>query len=100
MTRLNQHREMATFLSTPILLGLYALGFWCLAAQVGWASEFIVQQGPFSNWMIWMGLAGGAQLALKRLESVRMGRVFTALPRAKIIQPLPDGALSSARAKV
>ncbi|HZT36998.1 MAG TPA: hypothetical protein VFA28_03810 [Bryobacteraceae bacterium] len=100
MTRLNQHREMATLLSTPILLGLYALGFWCLAAQIGWASEFIVQQGPFANWMIWMGLAGGAQLALKRLSSLRMGRVVKAVSRAKIIEPLPDGVLSSVRVKV
>ncbi len=100
MTRLDQHQEFAAFLMKPVLLALYAFGFWCLAAQMGWASEFVVQQGPFANWMIWMGLASGAQFGLKRLSSIRMARVVAAVSRAELIEPLSDAVLSSVRVKV
>lgn len=100
MTRLDQHQEMATLLFRPVLLALYVLGFWCLAAQMGWAAEFIVQEGPFTNWMIWMGLAGGAHFGVKRLSSIRMGRVVTVVSRAELIEPLSDSVLSSVRVEV
>lgn len=83
MSRLVRHHAMAAFLLKPVLLAIYALGFWCLAAQMGWASEFVVNEGPFGNWMIWMGLAGGLHLGVKHLADLDAQRAAAVFARIR-----------------
>ena len=79
MNRTVRHNEIAAFLLRPVLLSIYVFGFWCLAAQMGWASEFVIQDGPFGNWMVWMGVAGGMHFGMKRLADFDFQRAAGAL---------------------
>lgn len=78
MVQTVRHSEMAAFLLKPVVLAVYVLGFWCLAAQMGWASEFVIQDGPFGNWMVWMGVAGGMHFGVNRLADFDLQRVVAA----------------------
>lgn len=79
MNRTVRHNEIAAFLLRPVLLSIYVFGFWCLAAQMGWASEFVIQDGPFGNWMVWMGVAGAMHFGMKRLADFDFQRAAGAL---------------------
>src|SRR5690348_12803936 len=83
MTRTVRHNEMAAFLLKPVVLTIYVFGFWCLAAQMGWASEFVIQDGAFGNWMVWMGVAGGIHFGMKRLADFDAERFTEALSRLR-----------------
>lgn len=83
MTRTVQHNEMAAFLLKPVVLTIYVFGFWCLAAQMGWAAEFVIQDGPFGNWMVWMAVAGGLHFGMKRLANFDSQRVAAAFSRLR-----------------
>ena len=52
-------------LMEPAALTAFVLGAWILAADIGLAQRFVVQEGAFSNWMFWC--AGGA--GIKYLSS-------------------------------
>ncbi len=56
-------------LLTPAVVSVYVLAFWSLTADIGWTGTFMVTSGPFSNWMVWLGIAvvlNGAASILKR----------------------------------
>jgi hypothetical protein len=56
-------------LLTPAVVSVYVLAFWSLTADIGWTGTFMVSSGPFSNWMVWLGIAvvlHGAASILKR----------------------------------
>jgi len=44
-------------LLNPAIVSVYVLAFWSLTANIGWTGVFIVSSGPFSNWMVWLGIA-------------------------------------------
>ena len=52
---------MATLLS-PFKLATCALGLWRLAADLGVAGQFAIQDGLFSHWQVWIGISGLVQL--------------------------------------
>lgn len=79
MNQTVRHNEIAAFLLRPVLLSIYVFGFWCLAAQMGWASEFLIQDGAFANWMVWMGVAGALHFGVKRLADFDFDRATEAL---------------------
>ncbi|HTT64417.1 MAG TPA: hypothetical protein VMG35_21345 [Bryobacteraceae bacterium] len=47
----------ASFL-TPAAVMAAALGFWRLAQDPHWASDFAIHQGLFSHWQVWFAFAG------------------------------------------
>src|SRR5260370_39798445 len=49
-------------LLTPAALMACALGFWRLAADLRWTSNFAISNGFFSHWQVWM--AGAAVLVV------------------------------------
>ncbi|MGA7413132.1 MAG: hypothetical protein WBW33_21830 [Bryobacteraceae bacterium] len=56
-------------LLNPAIVSVYVLAFWSLTADIGWTGTFMVSSGPFSNWMVWLGIAAllhGAASILKR----------------------------------
>jgi len=56
-------------LLSPAIVSVYVLAFWSLTADLGWTGAFMVSSGPFSNWMVWLGIAvllHGAASILKR----------------------------------
>jgi hypothetical protein len=69
----NRHLALAfAGLLTPASLMAGTLAVWRLAADMQWASEFAITTGPFSHWLVWMGMAGGLLFLAARLN--RYGR--------------------------
>ena len=55
---------LAALLSPAALISL-ALGIWRLGADLGWTDEFVISNGLFSHWQVWIVLA----IALQTLSS-------------------------------
>ena len=47
---------MAAFL-TPFAVMEFALGMWRMAADLGWAGQFFINDGVLSHWQVWVALA-------------------------------------------
>ncbi|HNY40234.1 MAG TPA: hypothetical protein PKJ41_07560, partial [Bryobacteraceae bacterium] len=53
----------------PASTVLLALGLWRLGSDLGLTSAFVITDGPFSHWQVWIAAAGGLQaigLALRK----------------------------------
>jgi len=69
----NRHLALALAgLLTPAALMAGTLAVWRLAADMQWTSEFAITTGPFSHWLVWMGMAAGLLFLATRLN--RYGR--------------------------
>lgn len=61
--RKNQHATLAiATLLSPLKVAACALGLWRLSADLGIAGRFAIQDGLFSHWQVWIGMAGALQL--------------------------------------
>ena len=61
--RKNQHVSLAVAtLLSPFTLAACVLGLWRLAADLGVAGQFAIQDGLFSHWQVWIGIGGLVQL--------------------------------------
>jgi len=49
----------------------FATGVWILSAGLRWAGAFLIQQGPFSHWQIWIACGVFAQLTAFRLNRTK-----------------------------
>ena len=56
-------------LVTPAALIALALGLWRLSADLGWTEEFIISNGFFSHWQVWIALAIALQTAASSLAA-------------------------------
>ena len=66
-------------LLTPAAVTALVLGLWRVCADVGWTGEFLIANGFFSHWQVWIALAiamqtAAASLAAK-MSNVRAHRV-------------------------
>lgn len=56
-------QEAASLVSVLILnpAAMLALVFaaWRLGSDLGWAGPFVISEGIFSHWMVWLMLSGG-----------------------------------------
>lgn len=59
-------------LLTPALLGVWSMVLWRLASDLGQAGTFGIEQGPFSHWQTWLGIALVLHIILAALT--RFGR--------------------------
>jgi hypothetical protein len=50
-----------------VAIGCASLGLWRVGSDLGWAGDFILQDGFLSHWQVWVGAAAGAQYASLRL---------------------------------
>jgi hypothetical protein len=46
------------FLNPGAMIAL-VFGFWRLGVDLGWAGNFVVSEGLFSHWLVWILLSGG-----------------------------------------
>lgn len=53
--------RLASSLLTLFSLGCASFGAWRIAADLGWAGDFIFTDGLFSHWQIWIGAAIAVQ---------------------------------------
>ena len=61
-------------LLSPVALVALALGIWRLGSDLGWTGDFVISEGFFSHWMVWIALALTLQTAstsLSRFERKR-----------------------------
>lgn len=65
-------------LLTPAAVMACALGFWRLAADLRWTSNFAISDGFFSHWQVW--IAGGAVLEVAAIALDRYGKALEAIP--------------------
>jgi hypothetical protein len=52
-------------LLTPAAVVAFVMGLWRVCADLGWAGAFLIADGFFSHWQVWIALA----MALKMLSS-------------------------------
>lgn len=65
-------------LLTPVSVVLVAFALWELAADLGIAHAFPLQEGAFAHWQVWFALALAVQVsayALRRIKSSAQARV-------------------------
>jgi hypothetical protein len=43
----------------PTALLAAVFGFWRLGVDLGWTGDFVIEQGLFSHWLVWIALAVG-----------------------------------------
>lgn len=53
---------------TLLSISCASLGLWRLGTDLDLAGRFVVRQGFFSHWQVWIGAAAGAQYAGWRLS--------------------------------
>jgi hypothetical protein len=52
-------------LLTPAAVVAFVMGLWRVCADLGWAGAFLIADGLFSHWQVWIALS----IALKMLSS-------------------------------
>jgi hypothetical protein len=52
-------------LLTPVAVIALVLGIWRFGTDIGWTEDFVISNGLFSHWQVWIALA----LALQALAS-------------------------------
>jgi hypothetical protein len=52
-------------LLTPAAVVAFVMGLWRVCADLGWAGAFLIADGFFSHWQVWIALS----IALKMLSS-------------------------------
>ena len=65
-------------LLTPAAVMACALGFWRVAADLRWTSNFAISNGFFSHWQVWM--AGAAVLEVAAIALDRFGKAQATIP--------------------
>src|SRR6266852_6358424 len=55
-------------LLTPAAVVALVLGLWRLAADLDWTGAFIIPQGLFPHWLVWIALAIGLKSAASILN--------------------------------
>ena len=53
-------QEVSTFVAmllSPAALISLALGIWRIGADLGWTDQFLISNGLFSHWQVWVALA-------------------------------------------
>ena len=50
-------------LLTPASVVALVLGLWRVSSDLGWTEEFLIRNGLFSHWQVWIALAISLQVA-------------------------------------
>jgi len=62
-TVLSQTAELLVALINPLALIALVLGLWRLTSDIGWTGSFLVSEGIFSHWQVWIVVALGLKAA-------------------------------------
>lgn len=59
LTRMSQVAAgaLSVLLLTPAAMIALVFGLWRLGEDLGWTSKFVIGQGLFSHWVVWMALS-------------------------------------------
>ena len=56
-------------LLTPAAVIALVLGLWRISSDLGWTEEFLISNGFFSHWQVWIALAIALQVASSSLAA-------------------------------
>ena|SRR5205809_774012 len=56
---------MSVLLLTPGAMIAMVFGLWRLGEDLGWTAKFVISQGLFSHWVVWMALSVGLKTTAK-----------------------------------
>ncbi len=68
---------------TPAAVMAFVLGAWRLCADLKWTGEFVISQGVFSHWQVWLAMAGLLQTCaavLNRCSRATRGEALDVAP--------------------
>lgn len=60
---LTKTAELLVELINPLALIALVFGLWRLTSDIGWTGAFLVSDGLFSHWLVWIALAIGLKSA-------------------------------------
>ncbi len=81
--RLLHDAALAAFvLLKPVAVIALVLGIWRFGTDIGWTEDFVISNGLFSHWQIWIALAIALQ-ALASMPSRRQAVQKSENPRAE-----------------
>lgn len=63
--------RLASDLITMATVGCALFGVWRMGIDFGWTSDFVIQNGLFSHWQVWIGATAGFLYLNHRLDAVR-----------------------------
>ena len=78
-TTSHELRRLFAALLTPVALMGFVFAGWRLGADLRWTGDFIITDGPLSNWMVWVAIGAAVQAcatSLKRLGDEDSGGVI------------------------
>ncbi len=55
----------------PVAVIALVLGIWRFGTDIGWTEDFVISNGLFSHWQIWIALAIALQALARRSENPR-----------------------------
>jgi hypothetical protein len=67
LTFSRQLANILVALLTPAALVALALGLWRVCADLGWAGAFLLSDGFFSHWQVWIALSIGLKMVSSTL---------------------------------
>jgi len=67
LTFSRQLANILVALLTPAALVAFALGLWRVCADLGWAGAFLLTDGFFSHWQVWIALSIGLKMVSSTL---------------------------------
>ena len=59
---------MLIILLTPAAMLALVFALWRIGADLGWTGTFVISDGFFSHWQVWLALAIGLKLATSSLQ--------------------------------
>jgi hypothetical protein len=71
---------VASSLMTPIAVMAWALGFWRIAADLGWTGAFAIASGFFSHWQVWIAIGIVMQFVALLLHRLTRGENYDDKP--------------------
>jgi hypothetical protein len=64
-----KHAVLAVLaLLTPLAVIALAFGMWRFGSDIGWTGDFIISNGLFSHWQVWIALAAALHVFASRLS--------------------------------
>lgn len=63
-----QLANVLIILLTPVSMIALVFGLWRVGSDLGWTGAFVISDGFFSHWQVWLALAGALRLAASRLQ--------------------------------
>ena len=57
-----QLANLLIILLTPASMVAFVFGLWRVGEDLGWTGAFVISDGFFSHWQVWLALAGALRL--------------------------------------